>query len=379
MKEIIFIKYHLNKAGGLEKYSYRIVNAFLAKGYKVTLLTSRTSKEFLEKKDINLIILKPFKIFKFIKLKIFDLKCIFWIKKNKPKLIFSFDRTSVYTHTRLGNGLHLAFLKRRKIFENKFKLFLNKINPLHRVILTIEKKGFKQKGLKKVIVNSNMVKTELIELYNFDPKNISVILNGVEHTELFDAFSNWEVEKTVFAKKLNLDPAICQLLFIGNDYKRKGLNFLLKALAKISEKVFHLSVVGKEKNITKYMKLVKRLNLESKVSFYNKRDDIINFYQLSDIAILPTLYDPFSNVTVEALAMGLFTITSIYNGAKEIITKDNGSIIDPLDISGFAKVLSKAMENKKDNKRANIIRQSVKKLDFSNQLNTLIKTVEPKL
>jgi len=375
MKKILFIKYHLNKAGGLEKYSYRIIKAFIKKGYKDHPLTTKASKEFLDNKELKLITFKSLKILKFLKLKIFDLRCSYWIKKNKPKLIFSFDRTSIFTHTRLGNGIHLTFLKRRAFIENKFKLFLNKINPLHKVILQIEKQGFRQKTLKKVIVNSNMVKKELIDSYNFDPKNISVILNGVEFNDLKNDFSSWEEKKLLFAKKLNLNPNISQLLFVGNDYKRKGLKFLLKALAKIKEKDFHLSIVGKDKNTQKYMNFSKKLKIDKKISFFNERDDIINFYQLADIAILPTLYDPFSNVAIEALAMGVFVITTLYNGAQEIITKENGSIIDPIDIDLFSKELLNAIDNKKDDEKAKNIRQSVKHLDFSNQLNTLINVV----
>ncbi|NGX63403.1 MAG: Glycogen synthase [Candidatus Anoxychlamydiales bacterium] len=372
-KDLLFIKYHLKNHGGLEKHFNKIIDAYLKKDAKITILTTKTSKDFSNKKKIKIVIFKPLKIFKFLKLKIFDIRCSRWIKKNQPEVIFAFDRTSKFTHTRLGNGLHYTYLKRRELFESPIKSFLNKINPLHRAILKIEKKAFEQKDLKKVIVNSSMVKEELIKAYNFDPKKITTILNGVEYKEYEKHFCIWEKEKNSFAKKLNLDPNTFHFVFIGHDYKRKGLKYLIKALSNIKNKNFHLSIIGKEKNLKKYINYVKLSNIEKKVTFFNKRDNIINFLQLADAFVLPTLYDPFSNVVVEALAMGVYVITSKYNGAREIMNKQNGKVIDPLDTIEFTNALLYAMQNRKDHIRAKQIRESVKNLDFENQLNTFFK------
>ena len=45
------------------------------------------------------------------------------------------------------------------------------------------------------------------------------------------------------------------------------------------------------------------------------------FYQMADALVIPSFYDPFANVTVEALAMGLFVLSSKHNGGPEILTK----------------------------------------------------------
>ncbi|NGX43922.1 MAG: Lipopolysaccharide core biosynthesis protein RfaG [Candidatus Anoxychlamydiales bacterium] len=374
MSNLIFIKYHLNSFGGLEKYFSRIIDAFLKKGYKITILTTNSSEKKTSK-NLKIVIFKSFKTFKFLKLKIFDFRCYSWIKRNKAKTVFSFDRISYFTHTRLGNGLHLSYLKRRELFEKPFKSFINKINPLHRAILKIEKKGFEQKNLKKVIVNSTMIQEELLKEYNFDPKKIKVILNGVEYNELENDFINWHHKKPLIVKKLNLDLRDFHFVFIGNDYNRKGLKFLLKALSNLKDKKFHLSVIGKDKNIKKYISFAKKNKLDKKVSFFGPRKDIINFLKLADCFTLPTLYDPFANALIEALAMGVFVITSKYNGAKQIITNKNGVVIDPIDTLSFTKALLTCMQTKKNFENSKKIRQTVKDLDFSNQLETLINEV----
>ena len=184
------------------------------------------------------------------------------------------------------------------LFENFFKLFLNFINPKNFLLLHIEKKGFRQTGIKKIIVNSNMVQKELLCGYKIDPAKIEIIHNGVEYAQMENDFNNWQIAKEQTLTNLNLKISDFHILFIGNDYKRKGLFPLLKALSEISERHFHLTVIGKEKNINKFIKLAKKLRLDKKVSFLGARDDIIKFYQLADALVIPTYYDPFSNVSI---------------------------------------------------------------------------------
>jgi UDP-glucose:(heptosyl)LPS alpha-1,3-glucosyltransferase len=375
MTDIVFTKYHLKKFGGLEKYSLKILDFYLKKNYSITLLTTAISGDLKNKKNLQIIYIKIPKILFFFKLKIFDLKCKKWIKNNNPKAVFSFDRSSCYTHTRLGNGLHTSYLRQKKLFENFFQLFLNFINPKNRLILNLEKKGFLQPDIQKIIVNSKMVKEELLSAYSISSDKIEIVHNGVEFTETKNYFDNWEDEKKDVIDKLNLKSSDFQFIFIGNGYCRKGLITLLKALFKIREKSFHLSIIGKEKRIKKFKNLTKKLQLENKVTFFDKRDDIAKFYQLADALVIPSYYDPFSNVAIEALAMGVFVITSKFNGAKEIITEKNGMIIDIMDITSFSKSLETAMKIKKDQARAAIIRESVKHLDFPIQLNKLTKAI----
>jgi UDP-glucose:(heptosyl)LPS alpha-1,3-glucosyltransferase len=52
-------------------------------------------------------------------------------------------------------------------------------------------------------------------------------------------------------------------------------------------------------------------------------------YAAADVFLLPTLYDPFANVTLEALAAGLPVITSAQNGAAEIIENESNGFILP--------------------------------------------------
>lgn len=375
MSDIVFTKYHLKKGGGLEKYSLKIINKYLEKKYSLTLLTTEPSSDLAGVKNLKIVLFKIPRFISFFRLKLFEIKCKKWIKKNNPKAVFSFDTSGCYTHARLGNGIHLTYLKRKKMFENPFIFFLNFINPKNLLLSRMEKKGFNQADLQKIIVNSNMVQKELLRSYRIDPAKIEIIHNGVEFTDFENDFNDWQTAKEDTIRRLNLKIEDFHFIFVGNGYKRKGLVLLLKALSKIKDRPFHLSIIGKEKKMKKFNKLAKKLELEEKVSFFGKRADIIKFYQLADALVIPSYYDPFSNAVIEALAMGVFAITSQFNGAKEIITGKNGMIIDISDQSSLIKALHSAMAAKKDRTRASAIRESVKHLDLSKQLEKLIKAI----
>ncbi len=355
--DVVLLKAKLGQKGGLEKYARRIAAAFLAKGANVTFLTAQT-----------------FPICRwptFLRLEQYDRCVCRWLKNNRADVVFGMERNRVQTHLRAGNGVHAAYLKSRLASEGQIKYAICQINPLHRKILELEKEAFEYPGLKKLFVNSRMVLQQVLEHYAIDPGKIEVVHNGVEWEEQADNFASWEQGKKAALAKFDLDPHLLHLLFIGNGYKRKGLDKLLEALAIRRDRDFHLSVVGKEKHIQRYLSKLARLGLEKRVRFFGPQEDVLPFYQLADVLAIPSFYDPFANVTIEALAMGLFVISSKTNGGHEILTKQNGAVIENLlDPESIASSLDLAF--RKTPSSASAIRATVSHLDFSRQLANLV-------
>ncbi len=238
----------------------------------------------------------------------------------------------------------------------------------------MEKEAFESPELKQLFTNSHMVKKEILDHYQVKPEKISVVHNGVEWKEFEKPFQNWPAEREKLQKELNLDSALFHFLFVGHNFQRKGLDQLLKALSLVSARDFHLSVIGEDKNLTYYKELVEKLQLTGKVTFFGKRSDCIRFYQMADALVIPSLYDPFANVTLEALAFGVFVLSSKNNGGHEVLTAENGALLPSLeDPDAVAQVLSDAIKRPKNLRMAETIRESVKHLDFSHQLNALVE------
>jgi UDP-glucose:(heptosyl)LPS alpha-1,3-glucosyltransferase len=129
-------------------------------------------------------------------------------------------------------------------------------------------------------------------------------------------------------------------LFVGLNYRLKGLEPLLHALALLERKGVHdphLLVVGKP-NAGCFPRLARRLGLAARVSFAGFCPDMRDAYAAADFLVHPTFYDPCSNVVLEALTCGLPVITSQYNGAAELLhpPAEGYAIADPHDHADLA-------------------------------------------
>jgi UDP-glucose:(heptosyl)LPS alpha-1,3-glucosyltransferase len=371
MPSVSIVKNSMDGRGGLEKWMDRLTTAFAAKGCPVTVLSTNTGhfdSPLIESKRLK--VLAPLS---FQKISGFDRQSAKYLQKHPTDIVFGLDRCSSQTHHRAGNGVHKAFLERRKLFDSSLKQKSHAINPLHRKILEIEKAAFESPKLQTLFTNSEMVKKEVLHYYNVPEDKITVVHNGVEWKEFEKHFSLWVEKKSKISRAIDLDPALFHFLFIGNGYARKGLDKLLEALAILPTKEFHLSVIGRDKQFDKYMQKTSSLGLSENVSFFGERRDTHNFYQLADCLVIPSYYDPFANVTVEALAMGLSVVSSSYNGGSEVLTPETGIVIPSVnDTEQFADYLRQAMQTPKTWIRSVGIRESVKHLDFPNQLSKII-------
>lgn len=369
-KQVVLLKSCVSNNGGLEKYASRIASRFLEKGCQVTLLTQGAAPSI---DPINIFAAKTWSWPAFIRMEQYDRFVKHWLSRNRFDLVFGMDRNRMQTHLRAGNGVHAAFLQSRILTEGRMKWLVCQANPLHRKILELEKAAFENPHLQKLFANSQMVKREILDRYRIDPSKIEVVHNGVEWVEMQSAFDAWETKKPQIAKQLGLDPTLFHFLFIGNGYLRKGLGQLLKALARLKRKDFVLSVVGKDTHWEEYRAQAEKLQLKNQVVFFGSQKDPRPFYQMADALAIPSFYDPFANVTIEALAMGLFVVSSKTNGGHEILSDINGSVIEDLtDIDSIAAALGAAFNRPKTVESANTIRKSVRHLDFSLQMPLLV-------
>ena len=150
--------------------------------------------------------------------------------------------------------------------------------------------------------------------YDIDSGKISVIYSGVELE--IDASHAGSVRE-----ELSIDPASQVILFVGSGFARKGVSDMLHLLAKLDRNFFAI-IVGKDKHLKRYIEMSEQLGLADKVKFTGPVSDIDRYYLDSDILMLPTRYEPFSNVVLEAMRGGNAVITTRQNGAAEILQNE---------------------------------------------------------
>lgn len=365
MTRVVFLKSRIGFSGGLEKSTLRLASHFHKRGSEVSILTTFDARAPLPKLEgIELTPLFETKKSTARQLLEFDFAAKERLKSMGADVVFGMERNRLQTHLRAGAGVHRAFLERRAAFEPLYKRVFHKINARDQVILELEKSAFEAQSLKKLFVNSQMVKEEILNHYSTPETKISVVHNGVDLQGTQSSFdSSLEMERT----------ATFKLLFVGNGFERKNLKTVLLALHRIASEDFHLSVVGHDRRINSYRRLVERLSLKKKVSFHGLQSDLSLHYAEADALVLPTFYDPFSGVVLEALAMGLFVITTKTNGASEILNSSLGELVEnPLDEEELSASLMRAMSRKKSPEVARMRRSSVEHLDFSQQLDKIV-------
>lgn len=356
MSAITLLKSRFFSLGGAEKQTRLLADAFAKRGCTLTILTTETGNT-----PYNLVVHPLQKRTSFGKVREFDRFCKNYCLNHIDPIIFGFDRNSYQTHLRAGSGVHRAYLHHRKQIESRGKQLRHLLNPLHRLILHIEKTGFENPALQKLFVNSHLVKNEILTYYNVPEEKIVVIHNGVEWSSQFEL--NNRGPESQF-----------QFLFIGNNFERKGLEGLLKGLARLKMREFALSVVGTDKKETDYKKLAKELGLEKQVSFHGVQQQISPFLQKADCLVIPSLYDPFANVTVEALAMGLFVVSSKTNGGSEVLKPFSGCVIEELfNEEAMESALTTALRHPKTKESAEEIRASIAHLTISKQLDRYVQ------
>jgi UDP-glucose:(heptosyl)LPS alpha-1,3-glucosyltransferase len=132
------------------------------------------------------------------------------------------------------------------------------------------------------------------------------------------------------------------VLLIGNDWKKKGLDSLLRAAARLRDFPLRLMVVGKD-DLEFYRSIVRKLGLQDRISFENPASDVVQFYALADLYVGPSLEDGFNLPILEAMACGLPVIASIHTGASENISDgQNGLILnDPQDDALLAQLINR--------------------------------------
>src|SRR5437764_8646643 len=239
-------------------------------------------------------------------------------------VLFSLERVWSCDVYRAGDGVHRAWLERRRKFELPLKRFVRSLSSKHQDLLRLEQSLFSDGNTKRVIAGSQMVKDEIVNLYGEPTNRIDIDRNGVRWEKFRFGLELREKSR----EELNLKPDQIALLFAGSGWERKGLLFAIEAAALCKDRKIRLLVAGRG-NARRYKTKRLRFWREEPVQFLGEVADMLRMYAAADIFILPTIYDPFSNACLEALACGLPVITTRSNGFSEIIEDGvHGLIVD---------------------------------------------------
>ncbi|SFU80303.1 glycosyltransferase family 4 protein [Xenorhabdus koppenhoeferi] len=256
-------------------------------------------------------------------------------QKEKFDIVQSHERIAGCDIYRAGDGVHQRWLQQRARILPYWKSKLLFVSRYHRYVMNAEEEMYLAPELKKVICNSQMIKREVMEDFGLPDEKISVIYNAIDQSQFFPA---GEDERLVLRQKYALPAQEKCFVYVGSGFERKGLKAAIEA---ISMTKAYLVVIGRDKEASKYKQLANSLDCHERIRFLGVQKKTLPFYQMADGLLLPTLYDPFPNVILEAMACGLPVITSdTCGGAEFIVSGENGFVCDALDTSALAESIS---------------------------------------
>ncbi len=236
---------------------------------------------------------------------------------------------------RVGEPLHMHWLLQRT--GSRLHRLVKYCSPRHQVILTIERHIFMPDNYRRIIVNSRLCRQQVIDYYGVPEKKIRLVYNGVDPAAF--SFDTTGRTRTVAREKLGIAPAEFILLFAGNDFKRKGLIHALQTTRRLRESGYRvrLAVAGRG-SARSAQRSAAACGAADAVLFLGSVGSMRDLYHAADLLLLPSLYDPFSNVCLEAMACGLPVVTARSNGACEIIDSGiSGIVVDtPQDTEQMA-------------------------------------------
>ncbi|WP_243729322.1 glycosyltransferase family 4 protein [Paludibacterium purpuratum] len=242
-------------------------------------------------------------------------------------LVQSHERIPGCNIYRAGDGVHARWLELRRQTLGFWRRLSLKLNPYHHYVCRAERKMFLDPRLKLVICNADMVKREIQQAFGLPDERFAVIYNGVDTAAFHPSLQ--ARHRAAMRNEWQVPSDAPLLLYVGAGFERKGVARALQALT--SHPSVFLAVVGSDKHLVRYRRLADRLGVSARVRFCGAQGDVKPFYGMADAFLLPTLYDPFPNVCVEALACGLPVLTSTTCGAAELIEPgENGWLADAL-------------------------------------------------
>lgn len=319
--KIAFIRDEYDPYGGAERFTQTLTEAFAERGDEVHIF----ARKWIEPGASNIRFhrIPSFRSPSLLRHAGFVYLAARAVRKEKFDLIQSNERTLCQDIYRAGDGVHARWLEIRATYETFLKRVSIRLNPFHRYILRLERKLFQHPDLKAVIVNSNMVRKEITSRFRIPDEHIHTIYNGIDLGE-FHPQHKAAVGKP-FRKECHIADMTPLVLFVGSGFERKGLAALIRGMSMAGGDA-KLWVVGKGKSHS-YQKLADKLYFNDRIEFWGPQRNVMPFYAAADIFALPTWYDPFPTVILEALASGLPVITTAQCGSAEVIRRGREGFI----------------------------------------------------
>ena len=226
-----------------------------------------------------------------------------------------------------------------------------------------------------VLCLSEYVKGSIRRHYDLPEEKLATLFNSVDLGR-FDPDRHADAGCGL-RRRLGLAAENRVALMMAQDFERKGLRQAILAVARVSDPRLVLLVAGKE-NAAPYRLIAKAQGIADRVIFAGHAADPYPLYKAADFLLLPTRHDPCSLVVLEALAMGLPVITTVFNGASEIMNDGVHGVVlaDPRNVNELAAAVGRMLNAPRRQAMAQASLALRPALSFEHHLDQIIQIYE---
>lgn len=360
------------KIGGMERYVVNLSKGLVNRNNEVHVFANKYNKEDNDPRIIfhKVPIIRVGKALKILSFLYFSQRLL---SKERFDLICGFGYTIKQDICRVSGCQKVWQDISLKMYTNPLLRFLKRIRqiifPSYLLCSLLE--YYQLNGSRRIIAVSNQIKKELINQYKIDPKKIEVVYNGIDLEEFL--IEKKDIKRRAIRNQYGLGDDEFVILFVANNFKRKGLEYLIRAISELNQgKVL---VVGHRKR-RYYQHIANKLGVKDRIIFTGIIDkDLPSYYASADIFVFPTFYDPFANVCLEAMAMGLTVITTKVNDISEILTdgKQGFIIDDPKDYKLIAQKINILFDKNLRKQMSNAARELAENYSLSKNINRILE------
>ncbi|MGB2824834.1 MAG: glycosyltransferase family 4 protein, partial [Phycisphaerae bacterium] len=205
---------------------------------------------------------------------------------------------------------------------------------------------------------------------------VRVIYNAVEVPDVGDEQrARWRRE---YRQRVSVAPGSPVFLTVAKNFALKGVAEAIEAFAQwyhspAGSRDARLVAVGRRK-VRRYHRLAARRGVARQVVFAGPTDDVFPWYAAADVCVLLSWYDPCSRVVLEATRWGIPSITTVYNGAAEVLARGAGIVVgSPRDTSAVVKAMTELAGADGRALRSEACRQVADRLGMSRHVDELLE------
>ena len=311
------------ECGGSQKYVSLLCNNINTRLFSVCLVVLNNAQPFYEikNKSIDVVDLKE----KRVLFSLFKIKNA--IKKYQPDIIFT-----------TANHLNLYLAIFCRSFPKEIRMVARESS-----IVSINSRRAKMpllynRLIKKyynrfdfIICQSIYMQQDLIKSYNITANKTAVINNAVDMASQYTSAINTTTNK------------VYKFITVARLSEEKGIERLIHAVGLLSLP-FKFYIIGEGNKKNALQNLINELQLQDSIFLSGEKTDPFKGMEDTDLFLMGSYYEGFPNVLLEAGALGIPVIAfNVPGGIPEIVSEENGLLVDDNDILGFATAIKKGL------------------------------------